>query len=212
MVNIDQLKIEATMPSKEFIALMLEEGYHYDAYNDIYFPQLNLQVDPSSYKTFNPRDYSSDDECDIAWDDSWDFGSSMLSHPESELEMIVWSACSTDGDLYDDGVSFMDQYGESNLYTLEYENNVELDELNLISEHTLQILSQPLSYYVICEERYPPPIQCPREKPICLPTKAFESFDSVESIMQLLEAMPSLKRGKCNNFKFQIQFNSQRAH
>ena len=90
----------------------------------------------------------------------------------------------------------MDQYGEHNLYTLECEKNEELDELNLITDHTLQILSRPMSYYVICEDGHPPPIQCPQVKPICLPAKAFESFDSVKSIMQLLEEMPSLKRRK----------------
>ena len=34
-----------------------------------------------------------------------------------------------------------------------------------------------------------------------LARKGFESFDSVESIMQLLEAMPSLKRGKMQSFQ-----------
>ena len=174
------------MPSDEVIALMLGEGYQYDLSRDVFAPRL-------IFTEYFSRVAGGCDECGMAWDDSWDF-CSISSQCEDELEVADWSDCVPDSCVPDDEVYFEAPHAVSGTCDLGCEPEGQFDETELISAHSREILLCHTSRYAVSEELYQLPISCPQMESGSLPANGLEIFDSVESILKMLDSMPSIKK------------------
>lgn len=157
------------MPTEEVINFMLEKGYQYDELWDIniprfvrdiydlygYFPLVLPGERNSSDNISITNESGSDCDCDESWDSSWDFKSTFSSQSENYgMETDVCSIYFPNEDMFYEEARFNDPgYGSSSNETvLEPDEQFSLDETNILSESSQQILARPLKYFAMFEE------------------------------------------------------------
>ena len=149
---------------------------------------------------------------EIAWDNSLDLDTRGLSQPICNPEVEAWSSHIPNPEDEEFFELILNKDLESDI---NYDDELELGEQissceELLSDECREILSRPLKYSYMDEDLYSfpedvngfsQPVTQPSNSSSSLKSQTFTehyfpSFDSVESIMQILDSMPSLQQRK----------------